>query len=151
MTVQEQNDLFYVCSLIEYIARKTNNKRKVIVDVIGTDGISKQLYDAEVNHCLSFEQVSDELIEQYKIPYGDFDTITQCKYSVPSEIDIGRLYSIIIEECAKPGDEVNELIRVFSSFISEKISDFKTDVYYQNPSYLICSYREGHLLVNIVI
>ena len=114
--------------------------------MIGTDGISKQLYDAEVNHCLSFEQVSDELIEQYKIPYGDFDTITQCKYSVPSEIDIGRLYSIIIEECAKPGDEVNELIRVFSSFISEKISDFKTDVYYQNPSYLICSYREGHLL-----
>lgn len=53
MTVQEQNDLFYVCSLIEYIARKTNNKRKVIVDVIGTDGISKQLYDAEVNYCLS--------------------------------------------------------------------------------------------------
>ncbi|EET62113.1 hypothetical protein BRYFOR_05777 [Marvinbryantia formatexigens DSM 14469] len=146
MTTKEQNDLFYVCSLIEYIARKTKNKRKVIVDRLGIEGIHKQLYDAEVNHCLSFEQVSDELIEQYNIPQGEFDTISNCKYTIPSETDIGRLYSIIIEDCAEPGHEAEELLQVFSSFISEKISDFKTDVYYQNPSYLECSYKAGYLL-----
>ena len=42
--------------------------------------------------------------------------------------------------------EVDELMKIFSSFISDKISDFQTDVYYQNPSYLECSYREGYLL-----
>lgn len=146
MTMKEQNDLFYVCSLIEYIARKTKNKRKLIVDKLGETGVRKQLCDAEVNHCLSFEQVSDELIEQYDITQGDFDTLSKCKYMIPSETDIGRLYSIMIEDCAKPGDEVNELIRIFSSFISDKISDFKTDIYYQNPSYLECSYRAGYLL-----
>ncbi|MBP3477022.1 MAG: hypothetical protein J6K48_12020 [Lachnospiraceae bacterium] len=146
MITKEKNDLFYVCSLIEYIARKTKNKRKIIVDLLGEEGIRKQLYDAEVNHCLSFEQVSDELIEQYKIPQGTFDTIAGCKYSIPSVTDIGKLYSIMIENCAKPGDEIGELIRIFSSFISEKISDFKTDVYYQNPDYLECSYRSGYLL-----
>ncbi len=146
MTEREQNSVFYVCSLIEYTARKTKNKRKVIVDALGTTGIRKQLYDAEVNHCLSFEQVSDELVEQYKIPQGEFDTITGCQYSIPSETAIGRLYSIIIEDCAEKGDEINEIMRVFSSFISDKISDFKTDVYYQNPSYLECSYRAGYLL-----
>ncbi|MDO4327627.1 MAG: hypothetical protein Q4E24_16655 [bacterium] len=146
MTEKEQNDLFYVCSLIEFTARKTRNKRKVIVDKLGKNGIRKQLYDAEVNHCLSFEQVSDELIEQYKIPEGDFDTISNCKYSIPSETDIGRLYSIMIEDCAKDGCIIEELINIFSSFISEKISDFKTDVYYQNPSYLECSYQAGYLL-----
>jgi len=146
MTAKEQNDLFYVCALIEYTARKTKNKRKVIVDKLGENGIRKQLYDAEVNHCLSFEQVSDELIEQYHITPGSFDTVTNCKYAVPSETDIGRLYSIMIEDCAEPGEEVQEIIRIFSSFISEKISDFKTDVYYQNPSYLECSYRAGYLL-----
>lgn len=57
MTPKERNDLFYVCSLVEYTARKTKNKRKVIVDLLGERGIRKQLYDAEVNHCLSFEQV----------------------------------------------------------------------------------------------
>ena len=52
----------------------------------------------------------------------------------------------MIEDCAEKGKEVDELMKIFSSFISDKISDFQTDVYYQNPSYLECSYREGYLL-----
>ena len=120
MTEIERNDFFYVCSLIEYIARQTKNRRRVIVEALGKEGIEKQLYDAEVNHCLSFEQVSDEVIERYKIPEGDFDTITECGYEVPSFMDIGKLYSILIEDCAEPGREVDELIKIFSSFISDK-------------------------------
>ena len=146
MTEKERNDYFYVCSLIEYTARKTLNKRGTIVKALGEKGIEKQLYDAEVNHCLSFEQVSDEIIEQYNIQQGDFDTITDCKYTVPGYMDIGKLYSIMIEDCAKPGEETKELIKIFCSFISDEISDFNTDPYYQNPSYLEWSYREGYLL-----
>ncbi len=112
----------------------------------GREGIEKQLYDAEVNHCLSFEQVSDEIIEQYKIPAGDFDTITECKYTVPGFMDIRKLYSIMIEDCAVPGREMEELLKIFDSFISDEISEFQTDLYYQNPDYLEWSYREGHLL-----
>lgn len=146
MTARERNDYFYVCSLIEYIARQTKNKRGVIINMLGKEGVEKQLYDAEVNHCLSFEQVSDEIVEKYKISDGDFDTITECKYTIPSFLDIGKLYSIMIEDCAEPGKEVDELMKIFSSFISDKISDFKSDVYYQNPSYLECSYEAGYLL-----
>ncbi|MEZ3486219.1 MAG: hypothetical protein K1W22_06400 [Lachnospiraceae bacterium] len=146
MTARERNDFFYVCSLIEYIARQTKNKRGVIINMLGKEGVEKQLYDAEVNHCLSFEQVSDEIVEKYKISDGDFDTITECKYTIPSFLDIGKLYSIMIEDCAEPGKEVDELMKIFSSFISDKISDFKSDVYYQNPSYLECSYEAGYLL-----
>ena len=146
MTEKERNDYFYVCALIEYIARETKNHRGDIVQAIGKDGIEKLLYDAEVDHCLSFEQVSDEIIEYYKIKNGDFDTISECRYSVPSFLDIGKLYSIMIEDCAKPGDEVSELMKIFSSFISDAISNFNSDVYYQNPDYLEWSYREGKLL-----
>lgn len=146
MTEKERNDFFYVCSLIEYTARQTRNKRGTITEALGREGIEKQLYDAQVNHCLSFEQVSDEVIEQYKIPEGDFDTITGCRYTVPEFTDIGKLYSIMIEDCTEPGKEVDELMKIFSSFISEEISDFNTDVYYQNPDYLECSYRAGYLL-----
>ncbi len=92
MTEKQKNDFFYVCSLIEYIARQTQNKRGTIVKLIGREGIDKQLYDAEVNHCLSFEQVSDELIEQYKISKGDFDTITECKYLI-----FRRIFTIRIQ------------------------------------------------------
>ena len=146
MTAKERNDFFYVCSLIEYIARETKNKRGVIVKALGKDGIEKQLYDAEVNHCLSFEQVCDEVVDQYHIATGDFDTITGCKYTIPSYQDIGKLYSIMIEDCAEPGKEVEELIHIFTSFISDGISNFQSDLYYQNPNYLECSYKAGYLL-----
>ncbi|MCI9596899.1 MAG: hypothetical protein HFE75_06300 [Firmicutes bacterium] len=146
MTVDEKNDLFYVCALIEFIARETTNKRGDIVRAIGERGLRKQLRDAGVNHCLSFEQVSDEVIEAYDIKNGNFDTISDCKYSVPSFLDIGKLYSIMIIDCAEPGNEVEELIQIFQSFISDEISDFSTDLYYQNPDYLEWSYREGRLL-----
>ena len=146
MTEKERNDFFYVCSLIEFTARKTTNKRGIIIRTLGENGLEKQLRDAEVNHCLSFEQVSDEIIEQYQISNGDFDTITDCQYAVPGFMDIGKLYSIMIEDCAKPGEEIREMIKIFSSFISDAISDFSTDLYYQNPSYLECSYKAGYLL-----
>ncbi|MCM1236730.1 MAG: hypothetical protein NC489_42180 [Ruminococcus flavefaciens] len=146
MTEKQRNDYFYVCSLIEYIARQTQNRRGVITGILGKKGIEKQLYDAEVNHCLSFEQVSDELIAQYDIPNGNFDTITECKYAVPSFLDIGKLYCILVEACAEQGKEIDELLKIFSSFISDEISDFQTDLYYQNPDYLKCSYEAGYLL-----
>ena len=106
MTENEKNDFFYVCSLIEYIARKTKNHRGKIVQSIGEAGIEKLLKDAEVNHCLSFEQVSDEVIDYYQIKEGDFDTVSNCKYTVPGYQDIGKLYSILIEDCAEKGAEV---------------------------------------------
>ena len=85
-------------------------------------------------------------MEEYKIKEGKFDTISECQYDVPSFLDIGKLYSIMIEDCAKEGGEVHELIKIFTSFISDEISDFNTDLYYQNPDYIECSYKEGQLL-----
>lgn len=146
MTENEKNDFFYVCSLIEYIARKTKNHRGKIVQRIGEAGIEKLLKDAEVNHCLSFEQVSDEVIDYYRIKEGDFDTVSNCKYTVPGYQDIGKLYSILIEDCAEKGAEVKELMQIFCSFISDAISNFNSDLYYQNPNYLECCYKEGKIL-----
>ena len=146
MTEREKDDLFYVCSLIEFVARQTNNRRKTIVNALGEEGIMKQLYDAQVNHCLTFEQVSAEIIDCYKIPDGNFDTISDCKYRIPSFTAIGKLYSHMILDCCEEGKEVGELLKIFNSFISDEISDFRTGVYFENPSYLECSYREGCLL-----
>lgn len=146
MTPSEKDDLFYVCSLIEYTARKTKNHRGKIVECLGNEGIKKQLHDARVNHCLSFEQVSDELIETYSIPEGDFDTISGCRYSIPSFTAIGKLYMRMILECAVPGNEIEGLKKVFTSFISDEISRFATGLYYESPSYLNCSYQSGELL-----
>lgn len=146
MTKEQENALFYVCSMIEYVARKTKNHRKTIVFALGKSGIAHQLKVASVNHALSFEQISDEWIEDYKILTGTFDSVATCKYTVPSETAIGALYQTIIMRTIKKEDIAQEIINVFSSFISDEISNFNSDLYYVNPDYITCSYKAGFLL-----
>lgn len=142
-----KNDLFYVCCLIEFIGRKTKNRRATIVQILGKEELARQLDIAEVNHCLSFEQVSDEIIEYFNIPEGDYDTVGLCKYNVPGVQAIGKVYQrLIISIISEQDNLVDILFKVFNSFISDEISDFNSSVYYSNPDYLKYSYLEGRLL-----
>lgn len=146
MTEKQKDDIYYVCSLIEFIARKTKNHRQDVIRHFSKADVERQLRLAEVNHCLSFEQVADELIEDYGVSDGDFDTVKECRYDVPSFLSIGMLYQELVLSTMKNEDAVQGIIDVFSSFISDEISDFNSNVYYTNPDYLRCSYLEGKML-----
>lgn len=95
---------------------------------------------------MSFEQVCDEWIEQYSIPIGTYNTMSNCKCVVPSVTAIGRVYQQLVIETAEKNEEAQAIIDVFSSFISDEISNFNSNVYYSNPDYLRCSYEAGFLL-----
>jgi len=41
---KEYNDMFFVCSLIEYIGRRTKNHRNVVVNAIGVEKL-QQIYN----------------------------------------------------------------------------------------------------------
>ncbi|MGL5380064.1 hypothetical protein [Clostridium sp.] len=147
MTSADKNNLFYVCSLIEFIGRKTKTRRSDIVKILGNNEIERQLKLADVNHCLSFEQVSDEIIEFFNIKEGNFDTIEMCKYNTPSVQSIGKVYQRLIADTISDGESLsNKIIEIFNSFISDEISDFNSSVYYSNPDYLKHSYLQGELL-----
>lgn len=147
LTESQKDDLFYVCSLLEYIARVTCNYRKDLISYFPEKILEWQLKVAQVNHCLSFEQVSDELIEKLKIKQGYFDSVKNCKYEVPSYLSVGRIFQrLIISVYEKSENDLpKEIINVFSSFLSDEISNFNSAVYYANPSYLLASYEEGRL------
>ncbi len=141
-----KNDLFYFCFMAEYVARKTHNKIKDVILKLSDKDIEHELSVASVNHCLSSLQVSDEWIAKYKINNSDFDNITTCKYNVPSYTSIDKVYQRLILEVSNKDDLVQNIRKVFSSFISEAISNFNSSVYYSNPSYLYYSYLNGELL-----
>lgn len=146
MDKKQADDIFYFCSLIEYISRKTKNRRGDVIKHFSKNDIRRQLQLAEVNHCLSFEQVSDEIIEEFGIGSGDFDTVAECKYGVPSYLAIGRVYQMLICSVIRDNDIEQTITDVLSSFISDEISDFNSSVYYSNPDYIRCSYLDGRLL-----
>ena len=142
------NDLFYTCSLIDYIARKTKNKRRVVVDMLGRERI-KKIYDlADIYHSDNIDRVSDDFIKEAEIPVGEFDNVAECKYQIPSHWDIGKVYKRLIKQVAseKKIDIIDALIETYHSFISDKIDDYNSSVYYENPSYIFESFMADKIL-----
>ena len=134
----KDNDLFFTCSLIDYIARKTRNTRADVVNALGKKRLEK-IYDlADVYHSDNIERVSDDFIREADIESGNFDNVKDCSYSIPSHWDIGKVYKRLIKEVAKKSgiETIDALIEVYNSFISPKIDDYNSSMYYENPSYL---------------
>ena len=144
---QNENDLFFVCSFIEYIARKTNNKKSYIVKKIGKELLQKIYNLAEVYHSENIEKVSDEIIEQTKIERGNYDIIGNCKYNIPTYWDIGKVYKRLILMVNNDENEyINTLYSVLSSWIIEKIDNYNSSMYYENPDYIYECYKEGKVI-----
>ena len=145
---KKQNDLFFVCSLIDYIARQTKNKRKAVVNALGREEL-EHLYDlADVYHSENMDKITHELISKYHISKGGFDNVADCQYRVPTHWDMGKVYHRLIADICKVESKsiIDALIEVYNSWISDSIDDYNSSMYYENPSYLVASYRAGHPL-----
>ena len=144
----KDNDLFFTCSLIDYIARKTKNKRKDVVNALGKKNLFK-IYDlADVYHSDNIDRVSDDFIKVAEIVTGTFDNIKVCQYSIPSHWDIGKVYKRLIKSVAEYEkiDVIDALLKVYNSFLSGKIDDYNSSMYYENPSYLLECYLENKVI-----
>ncbi len=143
----EENNLFFTCSLIEYIARKTKNRKKYIVEKMGYDNIKKIYELAEVYHSENIEKVCDEFIELCKIENGIYDIVAETQYRVPTYFEIGRIYERLIVMINNNKDEyIKTLEEVMKSWIIEKIDNYNSSMYYENPSYIYQCYVEGKVL-----
>ena len=85
------------------------------------------------------------------IPKGNFDKIVKCRYEVPDYWTIGEVYERLIED-ASPGlteadsvAVVDNLILVYTSWISDAISNHNSDFFYQPRDYICVCYEEGEV------
>lgn len=144
------NDLFYTCSLIEYISRKCKQKRTEVINQLGKDTVARIYKYADTFHCEMIETVATNFIEQKNIPTGNFDNVAKCKYEVPSYWDIGKVYARLIEELlpqnATPPQTIQMLYNVYFSFINDAICNYNSDFFYQPHDYIAECYREQTIL-----
>ena len=145
MKSKVSNNLYYTCSLIEFIGRKTKNKRHKVVKLLGEEVIRHIFEYADVFHCEQIEAVAERFIQEYKIEKGSFDNLNDCKYTIPDYWSIGAVYQRLIENEDKT-DLIKTLIEVYNSWISGYIDDYNIAVYYMTPQYLKVCYEQGEIL-----
>lgn len=142
---QKENDLFFTCSLIDYIARKTKNRRSTVVNALGKANLSKIYELADIYHSDNIDRVSEDYIEIAGITEGTFDNISIAKYAIPSHWDIGKVYKRLILGIAreKNMEIIEALFSAYNSFVSDKIEDFNSSFYYDAPQNILNAYLYG--------
>ena len=146
--MKNNNDLFFTCSLIEYIGREQKQKRSDIVKYMGRD-IVKRIYKyADTFHCEPIEKIADEFINRCNIPKGTFDNIEKCRYDVPDYWTIGEVYERLVEDVVE--DDITDniidgIMEIYSSWIDATISNYNSDFYYQSREYIYECYKEGRI------
>lgn len=137
--------LMFTCSLIEFIGRRQKLTRSDVVKALGEKNIARIYKYADVLHCEPIERVADEYITIAEIGIGDFDNVKKCRYEVPDYWAIGEVYERLIEDVSQE-NVLETLFEVYSSWISETISNYNSDFFYQPRDYIRECYLEGEVL-----
>lgn len=142
---KKYNDLFYTCSLIEFIGRETKNKSTDIVNLLGYDDIKHIFKYAEVFHCERIEEVADRYISEFEIGKGNYDQVKKAKDNYPSYWDLGKVYMRLIRDVSQ-GDLIKTLMEVYNSWIVDSIENYNSAFYYMSPGYIKACYENGDVL-----
>ena len=136
----ETNDLYFVCYMIERVARHIKQKNKYVVNTIGRDGLYHLLSCANVLHCENPLKVEEDWIEEYHLENGEYDITAVDKELaeiIPTALDMGAVYQRLIR------DYVDGIIKVYNSEICDVIDDYNCSAFYE-PSYVIArAYQNG--------
>lgn len=143
--MKHDSSLFYLCSLIEFIGRKQKRMRNEVVEALGENALRRIYSYADVLHSEPIAKVASEYIESRNIVNGSYDNVAACKFEVPDYWTIGEVYERLIGDVST-ADTIQSLRKIYGSWISEAISNYNSDFYYQPRDYIAECYRQGTVL-----
>ena len=129
----ETDDLYFVCYMIERVARHIKQKNKYVVNTIGRDGLYHLLSCAKVLHCENPLKVEEDWIKDYSLTEGDYDITAVDKEIaaiIPSPLDMGAVYQRLIRDTmTSKEDYVDGIMRVYNNEICEVIDNYNCSAF----------------------
>ena len=143
----QKNDLYFICYMIERVARKIHQKNRYVVNRIGKDELYHLISVANVLHAENPKDVEDDWIAVYQLKKGDFDIADVNKElvrQIPSAMQMGKVYQRLIVDTALWNENyVDGICRVYNNDICDIIDNYNCSAYYE-PSYIIArAYQNG--------
>ena len=142
-----ENDLYFICYMIERVARKLHQRNKYVVNSVEPAEWRRLISLDNVLHCENPLKVEQEWIDEYELKAGTFDITDVDKElvdEIPRETQIGKVYTrLILSTLGENEDYIDGMIRVYNNEICETIDNYNASAYYE-PSYVITrAYNEG--------
>lgn len=139
-----KDDLYFVCYMIERVARKLKQPNKYVANTIGHDELAKKLSLADILHSENPLAVEADWIDAYQLVAGDYDVTKVnpdlCE-SIPTATQMGKVYKrLILNTLQSNEDYADAIIRVYNNPICEVLDNYNTSAYYEPSPYIARSY-----------
>ena len=141
------NDLYFICYMIERVARKLHQRNCYVVNRIGKDELKHLISVANVLHAENPLAVEDAWIRDYALEKGNADVTLVDKElvdKIPTPLQMGKVYQRLIVDTLQPDENyVEGIIRVYNGEICDVIDNYNCSAYYE-PSYVVArAYLNG--------
>lgn len=142
-----KNDLYFICYMIERVARKIKQKNAYVVNSIGKEELKHLLSVANVLHAENPLDVETDWIKEYSLENGTYDVMVIDKELVdiiPSAMQMGKVYQRLIIDTVQPREDfADAILRIYNDDICNVIDNYNCSAYYE-PSYIIArAYQAG--------
>ena len=141
------DDLYFVCYMIERIARQLKQPNKYVANTIGHDGLARKLSLADVLHAENPLAVAADWIDEYGMQEGNYDVSKVDRElcdRIPTETQMGKVYKrLILNTLQRNEDYADAILRVYNDSICETIDNYSCGAYYEPSPYIARSYYAG--------
>ena len=141
------NDLYFVCYMIERIARQLKQPNKYVANVMGHDELAKKLSLADVLHSENPLAVAADWIDEYQLKPGNYDVEAvnpELCSNIPTVTQMGKVYKrLILNTLQNEEDFADGILRVYNDPICEVIDNYNSSAYYEPSPYIARSYYAG--------
>ncbi|MBD5513961.1 MAG: hypothetical protein HDR06_04715 [Lachnospiraceae bacterium] len=135
-----ENDLYFLCYMIERVARKLHQRNRYVVNQISKEEWLRLISLADVLHSENPDKIEDEWIQDYELQSGKFDVLSvdsELVKTIPTQTQMGKVYMRLIIDTLQPGENyVDGMIRVYNNELCETLDNYNCGAYYE-PSYFI--------------
>lgn len=142
-----KDDVYFVCYMIERIARRLKQPNKYVANTMGHDELAKKLSLADTLHSANPLSVEADWTDEFNMQPGEYDVTkvdpTLCE-TIPTATQMGKVYKRLIFDTLQPGEDyANAILRVYNDPICTVIDNYNTSAYYEPSHYIARSYYAG--------
>jgi len=141
------DDLYFVCYMIERVARRLKQPNKYVANAMGHDELAKKLSLADVLHSENPLAVEAEWIEDYGLVEGNYDVTkvdAELCQQIPTATQMGKVYKRLVLNTMQMGEDyADAILRVYNNPICEVLDNYKCSAYYEPSPYIARSYFAG--------